>query len=246
MKCPNCEYERTSQDDDFYPKTECPNCSVIYERINIKETRKFQAERAAQEELARKEQAERNWEQRIQQRAVAIHAMLSSQRIETILGMDRYDREEFLKTEATRNILKNMNFIERRNYLYGGLWSSYRDTMNSALAQGGMLFFVGFVCVAGLGVIISDNHRYSSNQSSAVVANSEFDGSVSQIKSYLKSNAKDPSSLEFISWSPVVETNNGFMVRVKYRAKNSFGALVVEEKVFHLNSSGGIIIASDY
>jgi len=77
--------------------------------------------------------------------------------------------------------------------------------------------------------------------SRAVVKNSGWDGSVSQVKSWLTSNLKDPGSLEFIEWSSVQKTNDGgFMVRVKYRAKNSFGGYVVENKIFYLNATGSV------
>ncbi len=82
--------------------------------------------------------------------------------------------------------------------------------------------------------------------SSEVVENSAWDGSVSQVKSWLKDNLKDPRSLEFINWSPVSKTKNGFMVRVKYRAKNSFGGYVVENKVFFLDSTGTVTSSIDY
>lgn len=75
-----------------------------------------------------------------------------------------------------------------------------------------------------------------------VVENSSWDGSVRQVKSWLKDNLKDPGSLEFVEWSPVVKLakNQGFAVRAKYRAKNSFGGFVVENKVFSLDSSGNV------
>lgn len=65
--------------------------------------------------------------------------------------------------------------------------------------------------------------------------NSEWDGSVYPVKLYLKKNLKDPDSYEAIEWSKVQKTNEGYMVRHKYRAKNSFGGYVIENKVFYLN-----------
>ncbi|MGH9628139.1 MAG: hypothetical protein ACRD7E_07335, partial [Bryobacteraceae bacterium] len=41
-----------------------------------------------------------------------------------------------------------------------------------------------------------------------------------------------------IEWSPVVKTTTGYVVRHKYRAKNSFGGYVVEERIFQLNAEG--------
>lgn len=79
----------------------------------------------------------------------------------------------------------------------------------------------------------------------AVVSNSAWDGSVRQVERYLKVNLKDPGSLEVMEWGQVVANTSGFLVRVKYRAKNSFGAYSVEQKVFHLDASGAVVSASD-
>ncbi len=79
-----------------------------------------------------------------------------------------------------------------------------------------------------------------------VVANSAWDGSVHQVERYLKQNLKDPGSFEAIEWSPVVKgANDSFMVRVKYRAKNSFGGYAIEQKVFRLDASGTVTGVSD-
>ncbi len=68
------------------------------------------------------------------------------------------------------------------------------------------------------------------------VSNSGWDGSVYQVERYLKRNLKDPGSFEAIEWSPVVKgADDSFTVRVKYRAKNSFGGYVIEQQIFHLN-----------
>lgn len=73
------------------------------------------------------------------------------------------------------------------------------------------------------------------------VENSAWDGSVSQVKKYLRNTLKDPSSYKSIDWGNVVKTKNGYMVRHKYRAKNSFGGYVVENNVFYLDISGNVI-----
>jgi len=87
----------------------------------------------------------------------------------------------------------------------------------------------------------------TSSSSEAIVKNSAWDGSVAQVKSWLNNNLKDPGSLEFIEWSPVQKNQDGgFLVRVKYRAKNSFGGYVIENKVFFLSSDGSVISSSDY
>jgi hypothetical protein len=79
-----------------------------------------------------------------------------------------------------------------------------------------------------------------------VVTNSSWDGSVYQVESWLKDNVKDPDSLEFIEWSPVSKTKDGgFMVRAKFRAKNSFGGYVIENKLFFLDSTGSLTKSID-
>ena len=80
----------------------------------------------------------------------------------------------------------------------------------------------------------------------AGVENSTYDGSVSKVEAYLKSNLKDVSSYQSIEWSIVTPTDNGYMVRHKYRAKNSFGAYELVNQVFYLNGNGEVIGVSDY
>ena len=75
------------------------------------------------------------------------------------------------------------------------------------------------------------------------IANSPFDGSVYQVKKYLKSTLKDPDSYESISWGTVQKNNDGYSVYHKYRAKNSFGGYVVEEHVFNISEDGIITIS---
>ena len=100
--------------------------------------------------------------------------------------------------------------------------------------------------------IISDKRRKETiqramdNMNNVEVKNSSWDGSVSQVKSYLKSNLKDPKSYEGIEWSKVSKTSDGYMVRHKYRAKNSFGGYVVENQVFYLNNKGNVTKVVNY
>lgn len=75
---------------------------------------------------------------------------------------------------------------------------------------------------------------------------SRWDGSVQQVVHYLKVNLRDPGSLQFIEWSPLKRTEEGYGVRCKYRAKNSFGGYVVEEKLFILSFSGEVLGTVDW
>ena len=66
--------------------------------------------------------------------------------------------------------------------------------------------------------------------------NSPWDAAVRPVVDFLKVNLKDPRSIEYIEWSPVklvdVKGTYYWAVRVKYRAKNSFGGYVIEQKLF--------------
>lgn len=75
----------------------------------------------------------------------------------------------------------------------------------------------------------------------AIVKNSSWDGSVSQVTDYLKITLKDPSSFEAINWGNVVHNCDGYTVFVKYRARNSFGGMVITAQVFNMDRSGKVV-----
>ena len=82
----------------------------------------------------------------------------------------------------------------------------------------------------------------STSKLSEIVMNSPWDSSVSQVEDYLKGNLKDPDSYQAIEWSSVNKKDNGnFIVRHKYRAKNSFGGMVISNAIFTLDSRGNVI-----
>lgn len=94
-----------------------------------------------------------------------------------------------------------------------------------------------------------ETEKISSNNTEAVV-NSVYDGSVYQVENYLKREyLKDPESYEGIDWSTVQKEDNNsqykYYVRHKYRARNSFGGYVIEEKIFYLDKSGNVIKQKD-
>ena len=80
----------------------------------------------------------------------------------------------------------------------------------------------------------------------AEVMNSPWDGSVYQVKKYLKQSLKDPNSYESIDWSEVQKNGDCYIVRHKYRAKNSFGGYVIENTIFTLDSQGNVISTANY
>lgn len=92
------------------------------------------------------------------------------------------------------------------------------------------------------------NYQYrseESNSSKSIVTNSKWDGSVSQVAKYLKTNLNDPHSYESIQWSKVIDTNNEYIVAHQYRAKNRFGAFIVVKQIFHISKKGEIIKIDD-
>jgi hypothetical protein len=79
------------------------------------------------------------------------------------------------------------------------------------------------------------------------VYNSSYDGSVRQVEDWLDKNLNDPKSVERVEWSPVVKTEQGnFVVRYKFRAKNKFGGMELQNKVFILGSTGIVLAVNDY
>lgn len=93
---------------------------------------------------------------------------------------------------------------------------------------------------------IKDESNARIRMKQAGIENSTYDGSVTKVEAYLKSNLKDVSSYQSVEWSNVTPTDNGYMVRHKYRAKNSFGAYELVNQVFYLNGNGDVIAVSDY
>ena len=117
-----------------------------------------------------------------------------------------------------------------------------RNMIIGVVAFVAVIVFVAVAC----GILMSGNHTPTEPQE--IVFNSAWDGSVAQVKTWLENEyLKDPRSVEYIEWSPVFKFDTGrFQVRVKYRAKNSFGGYVVEEKLVRLDKNGEITEVTDY
>ena len=82
--------------------------------------------------------------------------------------------------------------------------------------------------------------------SSRTPQNSAWDGSVSQVKDYLRKVLNDPYSVKYEEWSPVSKTATGFAVRCKYRAKNSFGAYILAHQIFDMDTNGNVTGYTDW
>lgn len=94
--------------------------------------------------------------------------------------------------------------------------------------------------------VLKEAIERNNNSGGVKVQNSTWDGSIRQVEAYLKKTLKDPKSYESIEWSEVSKTDNGYVVRHKFRAKNSFGGYTIENKVFYLNSSGDVTEVQNY
>ncbi len=92
--------------------------------------------------------------------------------------------------------------------------------------------------------IISAIALYITMPNSNEVKNNRADGSVWQIKAHLKTNLKDPKSYQAIEWGEVRQIKKDpaqYVVRHKYRAKNSLGGQVITIGYFTLNAKGDVI-----
>lgn len=67
------------------------------------------------------------------------------------------------------------------------------------------------------------------------------------VKDYLRHTLKDPDSYQEIEWSQIGTNSDGQLyVRHQYRAKNSLGGYVVEDKIFFLDKQGHVVGCKDY
>jgi hypothetical protein len=88
----------------------------------------------------------------------------------------------------------------------------------------------------------SQTSEQPTNQPLGPVYNSFWDGSVRQVKQWLKDNLKDPNSFDAIGWTAVQKTpDGGYSVRCKYRAKDSFGGYDISNQIFYMDSEGNVL-----
>jgi hypothetical protein len=74
--------------------------------------------------------------------------------------------------------------------------------------------------------------------------NDPVDGSVQQVKDYLSRTVRDPSSLQFLTWSDVIKREKDYQVVCTYRAQAGKFGIVTEKKVFFMNENGEITAVS--
>ena len=73
---------------------------------------------------------------------------------------------------------------------------------------------------------------------------SRWDGSFEEVKKYLANVLNDPNSVEYVFWSKVIMTDNGWTIRLKYRAKNGFGGVLTKDQIFTVRS-GAVVSVRD-
>ena len=66
------------------------------------------------------------------------------------------------------------------------------------------------------------------------IVESDWNGVAYCVKEYLKENLHDPKSLKIKDAYTVTPAGEDYIQRVTYRAKNAFGATVLEDKVFFM------------
>lgn len=91
----------------------------------------------------------------------------------------------------------------------------------------------------------------SGDTNKEIVKNSEWDSSVTQVQDYLRRNLNDAGSVQYVEWSKVnvISSDTGpykYWVRCKYRAKNAFGAYVLQNQIFYLDKDGEVVDVKDF
>lgn len=103
----------------------------------------------------------------------------------------------------------------------------------------GLSIIIGLFCLLCSNPDDSNNTPETNTYSSLVIGG---------VKSYLKQEyLKDPKSYQEIEWSQIGTNSAGQLyVRHKYRAKNSFGGYVIEERIFYLDKQGYVLRSEPY
>jgi hypothetical protein len=65
---------------------------------------------------------------------------------------------------------------------------------------------------------------------------SEWDGSVKAVEEYVKSNANDASSIDFLEWSKVSPIGDYWVVRAKFKGSNALGGIITVNKWFYIQN----------
>jgi hypothetical protein len=111
-----------------------------------------------------------------------------------------------------------------------------------------LIILVLFIVIFGIAAIyefyFNKNPIPASDKTKVQV--SSWDGSVSEVKTYLKNNLNDAKSYESVEWSDVKEHNGVSVVRHKYRAKNAMGGTVLKDQLFVVDKDGKVSAVPEY
>lgn len=103
----------------------------------------------------------------------------------------------------------------------------------------GIVVFI-FIGLVVLGNIVGPQSEPDNRPEWVKSQFSVWDGSHKKLEKYVKSNLKDPKSYEHVS-TKYVQTGNTLRVVMSYRAKNSFGAVVLGKTRAEVGKDGEII-----
>ena len=101
--------------------------------------------------------------------------------------------------------------------------------------------------VVGAGVLLIIFFRIFGSGAQSQPATGESSPQFKAIQLYLQTHLNDPSSLSIDSYSALQSLAGGLSaMRVKYRAKNAFNALILKDQVFTLDARNKVIMVTDF
>lgn len=81
------------------------------------------------------------------------------------------------------------------------------------------------------------NHEVTPGKLGTKPQRNPKDGSIQIVEDYVKSNAKNPDTFEFLEWSELSPENGYWKVRCKYRGISSFNAEVTTNAWFYIRNN---------
>lgn len=159
----------------------------------------------------------------------------------------------WLKTKNTGKVVINILLCFFLTWI-GGIIHAFivnkKQVLNKRKIKIIVFSIVGFFLILGLIAIILystgviDKDYTSSKSSSLKYRPSISEGNLRfEAKYYIKKHLKDPGSYKGVKWGTLQKTDTGYKINHSYRAKNSFGALVMETKTIYFNLEGKVTFA---
>ena len=146
--------------------------------------------------------------------------------------------EEYIKCLSCGCIVQNTIYMQNKKKKERRQWTS-------------ALIFLAIliVIISSIGEQSSFSGSYNNTENYGNNKGPSQTEAMAGVRAYLKLHyLKDPDSYEGISWEAFGiynKDNNTYFALHKYRAKNSYGGYVVEEKLFVLDSDGNVIKVVD-